>query len=284
MSRSDREKLTQLAFEVFNVEKYCAECQPVLSLFSIGKLNGVTVDIGYEKIDVAPVLEGQVQMGSSQRIAYGGVDIDKHLLDMLLCRNDKEGITLDVAKSIKERIINVSHPIAIATTTTVVDNGGGGDAMEEEEGDTVTHTLPDGQSITVSRSKEGRNLGESTITHPLGLPLSDIIYTTANIITAQGEKEARRVLFENILLCGGGSSTKGLGARVLYDIKQLSQASLAPSLAGIPEYMPAHTQETAAWMGGAVLAKVAFAGKTQHLTKADYQENGPGVVHKVCSL
>lgn len=254
------------------------------------------MDIGYEKIDVAPVLEGQVQLGSSQRIAYGGVDIDKHLLDMLLSRNNnndinnnKEGITLDVAKSIKERIINVSHPMATTTTTNAtataaVDNGGGGDAMEEEEEDTVTHTLPDGQSITVSRSKEGRDLGESTIMHPLGLPLSDIIYATANIITAQGEKEARRVLFENILLCGGGSSTKGLGARVLYDIKQLSQASLAPSLAAIPEYMPAHTQEVAAWMGGAVLAKVAFAGKTQHITKADYQENGPGVVHKVCSL
>jgi len=291
MSRSDREKLTQLAFEVFNVEKYCAECQPVLSLFSIGKLNGVTVDIGCEKIDVAPVLEGQVQLGSSQRIAYGGVDIDKHLLDMLLGRNNNnmEGITLDVAKSIKERIINVSHPMATTTststtTTAVVDNSGGGDAMEEEEEDTVTHTLPDGQSITVSRSKEGRELGESTIIHPLGLPLSDIIYATANIITAQGEKEARRVLFENILLCGGGSRTKGLGARVLHDIKQLSQASLAPSLAAIPEYMPVHTQEAAAWMGGAVLAKVAFAGKTQHITKADYQENGPGVVHKVCSL
>ncbi len=48
-SRDERERLTHLMFEGFNVSSYFASDQAVLSLFSMGKLSGIVVDMGYDK-------------------------------------------------------------------------------------------------------------------------------------------------------------------------------------------------------------------------------------------
>lgn len=48
-----------------------------------------------------------------------------------------------------------------------------------------------------------------------------------------------------------------------------------------PEYMPENLTKYSAWVGGAILAKVVFP-QNQHMTKADYDETGPSVVHRKC--
>lgn len=49
-SRDERERLCQLAFEVFNVPAYHAADQAVLALYCVGRLSGLVVDIGLGKI------------------------------------------------------------------------------------------------------------------------------------------------------------------------------------------------------------------------------------------
>ena len=48
-----------------------------------------------------------------------------------------------------------------------------------------------------------------------------------------------------------------------------------------PEYMPENTMQFASWVGGAIAAKVVFQ-QNQHITKGDYDERGPFVVHRKC--
>ena len=48
-----------------------------------------------------------------------------------------------------------------------------------------------------------------------------------------------------------------------------------------PEYMPENLTVYSAWVGGAILAKVVFP-QNQHVTKADYDETGPSIVHRKC--
>lgn len=48
-----------------------------------------------------------------------------------------------------------------------------------------------------------------------------------------------------------------------------------------PEYMPENLTTYSAWVGGAILAKVVFP-QNQHVTKADYDETGPSIVHRKC--
>lgn len=61
------------------------------------------------------------------------------------------------------------------------------------------------------------------------------------------------------MLCGGGSSAPGLGARLLRELRGLAPQNVAPGLYGVPDYMPEGTLRHAAWMGGAVLARVSFS-------------------------
>lgn len=45
--------------------------------------------------------------------------------------------------------------------------------------------------------------------------------------------------------------------------------------------MPEDLARHSAWLGGAILAKVVFP-QNQHVTKGDYDETGPSIVHKKC--
>lgn len=69
-SRVTREKLMQLVFEEFRVENYFSMDAAVASLYAIGKTSGIVVDVGYDKVDVTPVLEGVVH--ASCAVRYGG--------------------------------------------------------------------------------------------------------------------------------------------------------------------------------------------------------------------
>jgi actin-related protein len=87
---------------------------------------------------------------------------------------------------------------------------------------------------------------------------------------------------EGLLLCGGGSSAPGLGARLLRELRALVPAQLSPTLCGVPAYLPEGTLRHAAWTGGAVLARVVYS-QGSFVTKADYDEEGPATVLKKCS-
>lgn len=258
LSRREREHLTQLAFEIFNVDKYCAECQPVLSMFGVGRLNGVVVDVGFEKIDIVPVLEGGLHPTGSKRVPYGGLQLDLHLQNLLAEHNFR--ISDDqVLQAMKEACIRVDQP---------------------EYDESVSYTLPDGQTIDITQ--QGKALGNALI---MGLncadPLALIINSAANITTpSSNDKEARKLLFENILLCGGGCDIPGLGLHIINELKQWAYSSATPTLVTLPEYMPPQTMKRAAWMGGAALAKVAFMAPAQHISKAEYDEWGPTIIHR----
>jgi actin-related protein len=48
--RLDRERITQMMFEKFNVNSLFVTDASVASLYSVGKTGGIVVDVGYEKI------------------------------------------------------------------------------------------------------------------------------------------------------------------------------------------------------------------------------------------
>ncbi|KAG1348012.1 actin-related protein 7 [Cocos nucifera] len=132
--------------------------------------------------------------------------------------------------------------------------------------------------------------------------------------------ENHRQLLENIVLCGGTASMLGFEERFQREANlcsssvrpslvkppeympenlsknsawmggfeerfqreaNLCSSSVRPSLVKPPEYMPENLSKNSAWMGGAILAKVVFP-QNQHVTKADYDETGPSIVHKKC--
>lgn len=69
----------------------------------------------------------------------------------------------------------------------------------------------------------------------------------------------------------------------LYLLYRVSRNTISSAFESLqpPEYMPENLSLYSAWIGGAILAKVVFP-QNQHVTKADYDETGPSVVHRKC--
>ena len=74
-SRADRDRLTQMMFESFNVAGLYIVDQPVAALYGVGKTSGVSVDVGYAVTDVAPVVDGAVVTPAAQRRRVGSSDV-----------------------------------------------------------------------------------------------------------------------------------------------------------------------------------------------------------------
>ncbi|XP_048441916.1 actin-related protein 7 isoform X2 [Pyrus x bretschneideri] len=140
------------------------------------------------------------------------------------------------------------------------------------------HTLPDGQVITIGRERctVGEALFQPSI---LGLEAHGIVEQLVRCISTVSSDNHRQLL-ENTVLCGGTASMTGFEERFQKEAGLCSSA-VRPALIKPPEYMPENLSMYSAWVGGAILAKVVFP-QNQHVTKADYDETGPSVVHRKC--
>lgn len=291
--RADRERLTQLMFEVFNANGYFATDAAVASLAAVGRLGGTVVDVGYEKVDVIPVLDGLTQASAATRLPYGGRQLTEHLQALL--RRRGVDLSLEDAEKAKLTAMRAADPAAggpgKAAAAAAGDGGGAAAAEADGGGYRVTYTLPDGQSIDVV--EEGRALVAAVLdpAAALGLTLptlAEAVQTAGLVTTLHGEKEARKVLADNVLVCGGGAGAAALPVRLLAEVAALAVPALPPALAPVPEYLPKRAAQQAAWNGGAVIARYVFGGTgvnslSQPITRADYNEMGPAYVHRKCS-
>ncbi|KAJ8458901.1 hypothetical protein OPV22_031827 [Ensete ventricosum] len=260
-----REQLVQLMFETFNVSGFYASEQAVLSLYAVGRISGCTVDIGHGKIDIAPICEGAVQHIASKRFQIGGIDLTNLLVRELCKSNPLMNIDISEVEKLKEQHARCAEDQAAFEETLR--------ACPKE-----THTLPDGQTITIGR--EGYIVGEALFQPSvLGLEEYGIVEQLVRSISSVSSENLRQLL-ENTMLCGGTASMSGFEERFQKEAN-LCSSSIRPSLIKPPEYMPENLSKNSAWMGGAILAKVVFP-QNQHVTKGDYDETGPAIVHKKC--
>ncbi|KAG6532433.1 hypothetical protein ZIOFF_006276 [Zingiber officinale] len=321
-----REQLVQLMFETFNVSGFYASEQVVLSLYAVGRISGCTVDIGHGKIvfnyyydmsNIALVCEGAVQHIASKRFQIGGIDLTNLLAQKLKKSNPLVKIDISEVEKLKEQYACCAEDQTSFEET-------------ETKCPTETHTLPDGQTITIGR--EGYIVGEALFEpSTLGIEEYGIVEQLVHSISSVSSENLRQLL-ENTMLCGGTTSMTGvepdcqpqnllilrkalhsftvtatmvslprvslndryIAVRILAtDLPflgfeerfqkeaNLCSSSIRPSLIKPPEYMPENLSKNSAWMGGAILAKVVFP-QNQHVTRGDYDETGPTIIHKKC--
>ncbi|KAK4436648.1 Actin-related protein 7 [Sesamum alatum] len=260
-----REQLVQMMFEKFNISGFFASEQAVLSLYAVGRISGCTVDIGHGKMDIASVIEGAVQHISSRRFEIGGLDLTNLFAQELRKSNPLVNFSISDVEKLKERYACCAEDDAAYEKVQ--------QACPEEQ-----HTLPDGQVIKIGRERYtvGEALFQPSI---LGLDLHGIVEQLVRCISTVSSENHRQLL-ENTVLCGGSASMTGFEDRFQKEAS-LSSSAIRPCLVKPPEYMPDNLSKYSAWVGGAILAKVVFP-QNQHVTKADYDETGPSIVHRKC--
>ena len=99
--RENRERMTQIMFEVFNVPCLYIQSTAVLSLFSGGRTSGVVLDSGYGISHSVPIFEGYAIPSGIEKIKLSGEDLTLELQKLLNQRGAASsmiGMRQDAAK------------------------------------------------------------------------------------------------------------------------------------------------------------------------------------------
>merc|ERR1712167_407302 len=81
--KDNRERMTQIMFESFNVRRFYVAIQAVLSLYASGRTTGVVVDCGDGVSHTVPIYESYSMPHAIQRINLAGRDLTDYICNLL---------------------------------------------------------------------------------------------------------------------------------------------------------------------------------------------------------
>jgi actin-related protein 7, plant len=303
-SRAEREAIVQVAFEALGVRGFFVADAAACSLFACNKQAGLSVDIGHGKALVASVAEGTTHVAGAAALPWAGEDLDGYTRRLLAGRGGPAAAA--AAQLPPEQLRALKEQIACAAASAEdFEAAASGDPARAAAADAAsaraaadkqqqaamaahqdawrrarrTFALPDGTTLEL-RGDEGYRLGEALVRpESAGLAAPPLGEVCCDVVAAQMEAGARRAIWENILVWGGcGGGVPGLRERLIEELPLYGPASASFGAAAVPHYMPPVARRHAAWVGGAVLSRVAMH---QMITANEYDEYGPAVVARI---
>ena len=264
-----REKMVQIMFETFQVAATYVALSPLLSLYGAARSTGLVVDSGDGVTCVMPVYEGVPIPHAIFRTDLSGRDLTTYMLKLL----GETGYTFttaherEIARDIKEKLGRVA-----------LDFDEEFQAYAQGSTPEYSYELPDGNMVTIN--------GEAfRCTEPLFQPwlagMSDGfgLHEMVHKAITKCDADLHEQLYRGIVVAGGCSMFSGIGARLEKEITAMAPPSTTVRviLATDRKYM--------AWIGASVMT--SYSAFDPHegnmwITKEEYDENGPPIVHRKC--
>lgn len=266
--KANREKMTQLMFETFQVQGLYVAIQAVLSLYSNGRTTGLVCDSGDGVTHTVPVYEGFSIPHAVKKNLIAGRAITTHLVNLLSLDGIQEiggkSAWAQIVRSIKQELCFVALDPEVA---------------KKEAAESSTHQkvyeLPDGQTVSVNTP---RFMAPEALFNPGLIKQGDEtpgMHELCNLSLKECDVDVRSDLYGNLILSGGTTLYEGLPDRLEKEVDALAPKS------GMVKIIAPSDRYYSVWTGGSTLSSLSTF-ESQWITKDEYEENGAEIVHRKC--
>jgi actin-related protein len=266
--KANREKMTTLMFETFQVRGLYVAIQAVLSLYSNGRTTGMVCDSGDGVTHTVPVYEGFSIPHAVKKNYIAGRAITEHLVNLLtadsICETGGKSAWAQIVRTIKEKCCFVSLNPA-------EDKKKAAESTELSK----MYELPDGQTITINTP---RFMAPEALFFPDLIKEGDEALGMHKMSFASVQEcdlDIRKELYGNVILSGGTTLYEGLPDRLEKELDAMCpQQNMVKIIASQDRYY-------SVWTGGSTLSSLSTF-ESQWITKEEYEENGAEIVHRKC--
>ncbi|KAJ6561821.1 actin 1 [Mycena capillaripes] len=256
----DREKVTSIMFETFNVPAFYVQIGAVLALHASGRTTGVVVDSGEGVTHSVPIYNGFSIRNGIRRMGIAGRTVTDQLINDLGERGYPmtTSVEREIIRDIKETLCYVAL-----------------DFKQESRmaGPAPSYELPDGEVITIGNE---RFSASESLFKP-SLVESDLagIHKATNKSIQSCDEDIEQELYANVVLSGGNTMFQGTVERMQKELSNLAPPGVTVQVHAPPE------RKYSAWIGGSILASQRTF-RNLWCSKQEYDEFGPGIVNRKC--
>eukprot|EP01120_Amphizonella_sp_Union-15-10_P000719 TRINITY_DN1074_c0_g1_i1.p1 TRINITY_DN1074_c0_g1~~TRINITY_DN1074_c0_g1_i1.p1 ORF type:complete len:275 (+),score=42.17 TRINITY_DN1074_c0_g1_i1:22-825(+) len=259
-SQSQKEKITQICFETFNVPALYVANHSVLAMYSSGRTTGILLDSGDGGTYAVPIYEGYCITDAIRKLNLAGRDLTNYLVTLVNNRGYSftTATQRDFVRDMKQKLCYVALDY---------------EKEQHKAADIQSYTLSDGTVIELSKE---RYMCPEPLFNPsiLGIDGLGIAKLLVDSIKTSGD-ELVETFYSNVVLNGGSTMFPGLSERLEKELK------LTVPLGGKVKTVAPPERLYSTWIGGSILSSLSTFQQLW-LSKEEYDESGPSIVHRKC--